>query len=312
MPNRKEPRLEIEELQAASKPTSEPLAAEFDAASRPGVKPEPEPVKAEAGRTFSGSGFTHENSFSDEAVRTSSGGHSFKSWLAIFLALVALGLLAWQYLQSQQQQASIQLLTNRIQELEIRLSETGEDLSTAGSSFNEKLTESKAEITKLWSENDKLWKVAYRTNRPAISALESKNKALAENLSRLEKQLAGALAATESVVEQNKNLAAKLNENTDAINIHIKELNQRLIEVSLNTSTLDQRLRDQDPRDKLLALEKQIADLSTEVSQALPADLQARLTEQEEILASLEASRSQLVSRVTRLMEEVGELQQAK
>lgn len=309
MPNRKEPRLEIEEAQPVAKQAAKPTSE--------AVTSEPKAEKAKANEAFVNKESATAKQFSNEASSPSQGGSSLKSWLAILLALVALGLLAWQHLQAQQQQASMHLLAERIQELEIRLSETGEDLSTAGSSFNEKLIEAKAEITELWSENDKLWKVAYRTNRPAISALETKNKALGNNLSKIEEQLAASLAASESAVDQNKNLATSLKNNTDELNVRIKELNQqlaaanqRLTEVSLNTSTLDQRLRDQDQRKQLAALQKQITDLSTQVGQILPNDLQTKLVEQEEILASLEASRGQLVSRVTRLMEEVRELQQ--
>lgn len=305
MPNRKEPRLEIEEAQPAAKAKPEMN------------QPETDTPKASKGHINNGPSTSKQ--ISSEAASPSQSGSSFKNWLAILLALVALGLLAWQYLQAQQQQASMQVLAERIQELEIRLSETGEDLSTAGSSFNEKLVEAKAEITELWSENDKLWKVAYRTNRPAISALENQNKTLDKNLSKIEQQLATSLAASNSAVEQNKNLAANLKKNSDELNVQIKELNQQLVvvnqrltEVSLNTSTLDQRLRDQDQGKQLATLQKQLTDLSTKVSQMLPDDLQAKLVEQEEILASLEASRGQLVSRVTRLMEEVRELQQAK
>ena len=305
MPNRKEPRLEIEEAQPAAKAKPEMN------------QPETDTPKASKGHINNGPSTSKQ--ISSEAASPSQSGSSFKSWLAILLALVALGLLAWQYLQAQQQQASMQVLAERIQELEIRLSETGEDLSTAGSSFNEKLVEAKAEITELWSENDKLWEVAYRTNRPAISALENQTKTLDKNLSKIEQQLATSLAASNSAVEQNKNLAANLKKNSDELNVQIKELNQQLVvvnqrltEVSLNTSTLDQRLRDQDQGKQLAALQKQVTDLSTKVSQILPDDLQAKLVEQEEILASLEASRGQLVSRVTRLMEEVRELQQAK
>jgi len=316
MPNRKEPRLEIEEPQSSANSTSEAVTSKpikFNSEIE-----QPEVKKAKANEAFVSNEPAAAKHISNEVPSPSQSGSSFKSWLAILLALVALGLLAWQYLQAQQQQASMQVLAGRIQELEIRLSATGEDLSTAGSSFNEKLEESKAEITELWSENDKLWKVAYRTNRPAISALENQTHELDKNLNKIEQRLAASYAASESAVEQSKTLTTSLKRNTDEINVQIKELNQqlaavnqRLIEVSLNTSTLDQRLRDQDQRNQLAALQKQVTDLSS-VSQVLPDDLQSKLAEQQETLASLEASRRQLVSRVTRLMEDVRELQQAQ
>lgn len=305
MPNRKEPRLEIDEEQPKTTLASEATTSEPQPTSKP-RNDKHEKDSLETDKPKASEAFT-----SNEPPNSNQSSGSFKSWLAILLALLALGLLAWQYMQAQQQQASALVLAERIQKLEIRLSETGEDLSTAGSSFNEKLTESRAKITELRSENKKHWAIHNET-RPAISALETKNKALDKNLSKIGQQLTATLAASESAVEKNTSLANKLKNNSDELNFHIKELNQRITEVSITVSALDQRLREQDQGEKLSVLEKEITQLSAKVSQALPEDLQAKLAEQEEILASLEASRKQLVSRVTRLMEEVRELQQAQ
>lgn len=277
MPNRKEPRLEIEtqeqEPQPKAKPVDETLPNETQATSKP---PLANPASS-----------------------------SLKSWLAIFLALVALGLLAWQFMQSQQQQATLQNFAGRIQELELRLLETGDDLSAAGESFNSKLEWADAEIRKLWV-------VAHQRNRPAIETLETTAKQLNTSLVKLEKQLAEVTKTTQLASTQSTNLAKDVKKQTDELSFHVKELNQRLTEASLNASTLDQRLKDQDKRTQVASLEKRVADLSTKLGQQAPDNVQAKLVEQEEILKSLEASRNQLVSRVTRLMEEVRELQQAR
>lgn len=328
MPNRKEPRLEIEE-----QPLVKSLASDTDdqaeaflqgSASSSKSNPKPsEPQQASSAST----------------PKSASG----KAWLGIFLALIALGLLAWQFLQLQQatqqgilQQQSMQLLGNRIQQLESILLTTGDDLSEAGKKFNEKLEWVDSEIRKLWV-------IAHQRNRPAIDVLETKIKQLEESLNKSEQQLAEALdvsktaaLASKAATEQNLVLANDLNKysatlnantekitvNAEEVNVQLKGLMQRLTEVSLTASTLDERLRNQDLRTDWVGLEKRVAELSSktpvtefksdELHAKLIDELTAQVAEQQEILASLEASRGQLVGRVTRLMEEVQVLQQAR
>lgn len=328
MPNRKEPRLEIEEqplvASLVSDADDQPDAFLQDAVS----SSKPDPVLSEP-----------QQGSSVNSPKSASG----KAWLGIFLALIALGLLAWQFLQLQQatqqgvlQQQSMQLLGNRIQELESILLTTGNDLSEAGKMLNEKLEWADSEIRKLWV-------IAHQRNRPAIDVLETKIKQLEEGLNKSEQQLAEALdvsktaaLASKAATEQNLVLANDLNKysatlnantekitvNAEEVNVQLKGLMQRLTEVSLTASTLDERLRNQDLRTDWVGLEKRVAELSSktpvtefksdELHAKLIDELTAQVAEQQEILASLEASRGQLVGRVTRLMEEVQVLQQAR
>lgn len=338
MPNRKEPRLEIDEppliasLGSDAANQSEALLQGEASSVQPNSIPNPKPSKSQ-------------ESLSTSSPKGSPKASSGKAWLGILLALTALGLLAWQFLlleqatqQGVQQQQSMQVLANRIQELETILLTTGNDLSAAGKQFNEKLDWADSEIRKLWV-------IAHQRNRPAIDSLENKVKQLEQGLTQSEKQLAEVLAisqtaalASKAATEQNLALAkdlnnyktdlnTSLNANTDKIRTSIEEisneykgLTQRLTEVSLMASTLDERLRSQDLRTNLAALEKRVTELSSKMltTQDLPNESQAKLineltaqvAEQQSILTSLEASRGQLVSRVTRLMEEVRLLQQ--
>ena len=93
MPNRKEPRLEIEEAQPAAKAKPEMNQPETDTpkASKGHINNGPSTSKINNGPSTS-------KQISSEAASPSQSGSSFKSWLAILLALVTLGLLAWQYL----------------------------------------------------------------------------------------------------------------------------------------------------------------------------------------------------------------------
>lgn len=332
MPNRKEPRLEIEEQQPLAKnedkTSKKPeVAAKLSASSKPSQEPKPsiQNQAAEAAlkaskqdkgqpkiQSSSTNKTTSDKTFKTETVVSSNkGGSSFTAWLGVFLAVVALGIMAWLFMQTKQQQQSMQHLANRVQELEIRLHETGDDLSAAGSNFNEKLEWADSEIRKLWA--------IHQVNRPAVEALQNKALQLEKGLSQAEKQLTGVLSAsntatkqTVSLTEDFNNHRSKLKVQAEELSFHIKKLEQRLTEVTLTTSTFDQRLRNQDQSRNLVALEKRVTELNTQVSGILPDKLQAKLLEQEEILASLEASRKQLVSRVTRLMEEVSELQQGR
>ncbi|HKM15752.1 MAG TPA: hypothetical protein VJY63_07515 [Marinospirillum sp.] len=328
MPNRKEPRLEIEEqpLVKSLASDTDDQAEAFLQGSASSSKSNPKPSEPQQGSSVN-------------SPKSASG----KAWLGIFLALIALGLLAWQFLQLQQatqqgvlQQQSMQLLGNRIQELESILLTTGNDLSEAGKMLNEKLEWADSEIRKLWV-------IAHQRNRPAIDVLETKIKQLEEGLNKSEQQLAEALdvsktaaLASKAATEQNLVLANDLNKysatlnantekitvNAEEVNVQLKGLMQRLTEVSLTASTLDERLRNQDLRTDWVGLEKRVAELSSktpvtefksdELHAKLIDELTAQVAEQQEILASLEASRGQLVGRVTRLMEEVQVLQQAR
>ncbi len=334
MPNRKEPRLEME-MPPKAKLASQTEAlegvleeealenVEFNGQGNENnqpksVKPSEKPTKARP----------QEEEAKQVAKNLTGKSSTGKAWLGIVLALVALGGLGWQFMQFQQaslvieqQQESMQLLGNRIQELELRLLETGDDLSAAGSSFNEKLTWADSEIRKLWV-------VAHQRNRPAIDTLESKASQLEQALGKLTQQQSGALEASKEALESSKkateqtaSLAKTSKANNEALkadveklNLQAKSLMQRLMEVSLIASTLDERLRNQDLRIKLTALEKRVTELGTKANnvQPEPNKLPALLAEQQEILTSLEASRAQLVSRVTRLMDEVRELQQRR
>lgn len=241
-----------------------------------------------------------------ESNGSGSGGSTLLVWFALLLALAGLIFGGWQYTRVDKQQESMQRLADRVQELEIRLSETGQDLSKAGSTFREQLEWADSEIRKLWV-------IAHQRNQPAIVALQGKMKEVEERANKAEAQLKEAVTASAASRQTSNETKTQLQALNDKIAGDLRELGQRLTEVTLVTSTLDQRLRNQDQSSKMNTLSKKVDELGQRVSAGgMPPELEQKLTEQEEILASLEASRSQLVSRVTRLMDEVRELQQAR
>lgn len=222
--------------------------------------------------------------------------------LAGLLAVVSLVFGGWQYQRAEQQQQTMQLLADRVHELEIRLSATGQDLSEAGSTFTEKLK---------WADEEihKLWRLANNEMRPNIARLQEQSRTLNERLTSNE----GSVAGVQKSVTDQAQAGRALQGHFDALKQDVEQAGQRLTEVTLTTSTLDQRLRELDQRNELTALQRKVEALEKQVATAgMPPELQQKLAEQDEVLTSLEASRSQLVSRVTRLMDEVRELQQAR
>jgi hypothetical protein len=244
---------------------------------------------------------------------TGSGGSGLLIWFALLLALAGLIFGGWQYMRVDKQQQSMQVLADRVQELEIRLSATGQDLSEAGTTFSEQLKAANEKLKWADEEINKLWRLANNQMRPNIAGLQEQVKALESGLSRTERQSTEAAsvarAANDKATEAGRNLQVQV----EAVKKDLGAMGLRLTEVTLATSTLDQRLRNQDQGSRVAALSKKVEELDQRVSAGgIPPELQQKMTEQEEILASLEASRSQLVSRVTRLMDEVRELQQAR
>ena len=258
--------------------------------------------------------------------RTQAATPSSRPWLAsLALILAALGLAfgGWQWQRAQVQQQSLSSLADRIQELEIRLSETGQDLSEAGSSFSQRLKDHTEKLEWADSEIRKLWVVAHQRNRPAIAEIQEQLKGMETRLSEAATAASRARTAAGEATTQTQRLATRLEAETQEAKQALAKLTQevssysnRLAEVSLTSSTLRQQLRDQDRRNQVSELQDQMGRLQEQLAEQagmdLPDNLAERLAEQEEILASLEASRSQLVSRVTRLMDDVRELQQGR
>ena len=251
-----------------------------------------------------------------------SGALSWWGPLALLLAVAGLSLGGWQYHLALGQQQAMESLAGRIQELEIRLSETGQDLSETGSSFSQKLAASseqlKAQDAKLeaqgarldWaaSEIRKLWVVAHQRNRPAIAQIQQELQSGEQRLQEAVRQSEQIASKVEHLSRQLSSEVAALTQEVATTQTAVRGYSSRMTEVSLATSTLSQQLRDQNQSERVGRLESEVQGLQ----RRLDSGTRERLDEFEEILASLEASRSQLVSRVTRLMDDVRELQQGR
>ena len=343
MPDRKEPRLTLSEAQQqaqaaraeAAKPssstekTSEPPHQASEAAraevrrrlAEQEAKQAQKPNFTSTSADESGQGQTkqrQEGSTQSRSVNKSGSraGTPWWSLLALVLALAALAFGGWQFSRAQNQQQAMESLAARIQELEIRLSETGQDLTETGSNFSQRLEAHSDKLDWADSEIRKLWVVAHQRNRPAIAELQ-------EQLSRMDRQLTQATQQAEQAASQGDRLASRLDTELTSVQSRVETVSEsvagyarRLTEISLVTSTLSQQVRELDPRSGIERLEGELKNVQQQLveleRQQVNAVTQERLEEFEEILASLEASRNQLTSRVTRLMDEVRELQQGR
>lgn len=158
----------------------------------------------------------------DNANAKASGGNGMWISLAMIVALAACGASYWLYQQNLQQQAAVKNAEQRIEELERRLSATGEEMGESAVAMQVKVTELSAKTQELWEQMDKLWASAWRKNQSDISELSnelSKNKTViseqakqlktltsdininSTNFGLLQEQLDGQIASTQNLAD---------------------------------------------------------------------------------------------------------------
>ncbi len=93
---------------------------------------------------------------------------------AFILVLFGFGGSYYLYQQSELQQAQLHEADLRIQELERRLSATGEELDQSAVALRVQVTELKEKTDVLWDEMDKLWASAWRRNQSELKDLDAK------------------------------------------------------------------------------------------------------------------------------------------
>ncbi|GAA0359631.1 hypothetical protein GCM10009092_24810 [Bowmanella denitrificans] len=112
--------------------------------------------------------------------------------LVFFVLLLALAALAgngWLYQQLQLEKQHLQSASARIEDLEGKLSATGEEMGESTVALQAKLKAVTEKTDELWQQMDKLWASAWRKNQSEI-------KDLSTSLSALEKQQQGTLEKT--------------------------------------------------------------------------------------------------------------------
>src|SRR5690554_7363657 len=248
--------------------------------------------------------------------------------LWLLLLVVAAGAGAGWYFQEQR----IQALEGQLEEadywarqsklalarFEGELSETGESLQERGASLEEQLAANKKQIDAADSEIRKLWAIANERNKKRLDEHQERLASIDGKLAEAEKAIAG-------VGEQVEQVRAGLASDVDAVETRVAELAQagealqgELAEVTEQVAGVDElvdgRIRrfQQEQKLTLDGIESRIASLEKAAdSSAGDAEVRAlrnELAQLKKTVAAIDASRSQLTSRLVRLSEEVNQL----
>ncbi len=247
-------------------------------------------------------------------------------WL--LLLVVAAGAGAGWYFQEQR----IQALEGQLEEadywarqsnlalarFEGELSETGESLQERGASLEEQLAANKKQIDAADSEIRKLWAIANERNKKRLDAHQERLASIDGKLVEAEKAIAG-------VGEQVEQVRAGLASDVDAVETRVAELAQagealqgELAEVTAQVAGVDElvdgRIRrfQQEQKLTLDGIESRIASLEkaadSSAGDAKVRALRNELAQLKKTVEAIDASRSQLTSRLVRLSEEVNQL----
>lgn len=211
----------------------------------------------------------------------------------MLLLLISIGALAWMYMQqrdlvqqirAEQEEAAgfigqSKLLLAR---LEGQVSETGAELQQAGSATDQKLAFLDSEVRKLWA-------IANDRNKKAIEANEQALTKLAERVGQLEQQGKAQLADVKDI----KQLQSSLTERLDKVAVQSKDVADSLNGFSNRVTEL---------ASNSVAALSEVETLSQELQELKGLkSLQAKVKEMDRDLASVDASRQQLVQRVVDL-----------
>ncbi|GAB3012294.1 hypothetical protein [Bowmanella dokdonensis] len=186
--------------------------------------------------------------------------------LVIFTLLLALGALAasgWLFQQTRLQQSSLVEAQDRIQELENKLSATGEEMGESTVALQAKLKAVTEKTDELWEQMDKLWASAWRKNQSEIQSLattvdklskgqqdtsqkarllESDISLAATRLTAIEEQFSKLQAGQDRMQSSLQALSAeqpKLSSQLDEIRAGLRESRQSLQELGLRLTDLE-------------------------------------------------------------------------
>lgn len=272
-------------------------------------------AKAEAPDSIAASGVSGGdggNYGGDGSAATSSGKQGL-GWLAagLLVVLILSGLGGWQlFALNQQLQSQIGALevalSDRLEELEVRLLETDEGLSQTGQTFRGRLD---------WADEEihKLWRLANNRMRPAISELQEQVSPLPEQLARLQTAVQPLPDRITQLGREQQEIEGRLTarqerhqQTQQALQQQVQQIEQQTMEASLMLTALSEQVRNRAGQEQIRELQAQVEGLVDQWRN----ELEPQLANQTEQLNSLDLSRQQLVSRLTQLMDEMSELYQ--
>ncbi len=257
-------------------------------------------------------------------------GSSALLWLLVVVVAAAAG--AGWYTQEQR----VQALESQLEEadywarqsklalarFEGELSETGENLQERGESLEDKIAAQEKRLDTADSEIRKLWAVANERNKKRLDEHQERLAALESGLAENDKAIGAVQASVEQARQSLSSDIAALKNQTETSVAALQDANrqatEQLTRLSQQLADVDQvienRIRrfEQEQKLGISGLEGRVAALERETDQ-LAGDsrvqaLSNELANLKRTVDSIDASRSQLTSRLVRLSEEVNQL----
>ena len=148
--------------------------------------------------------------------------------LCVFVVLLS-GACAYLYIQTQMLESERNALTERVADIESKLSVTDESLSQSGAAMQAVLKEHSAELETHMSEIRKLWGVAYDRNRAAIETLQKDQKNTGARIN----SLSGSVAKLDPIIK-----------GYDGIQSRLETISSELLVKSATLDDLSSRVRE--------------------------------------------------------------------
>ncbi|GGF55117.1 hypothetical protein [Alteromonas lipolytica] len=216
------------------------------------------------------------------AETTKSGGGAGWGVTALLVAIIGCGAAGYLYTLTQQQSATLQSAEQRIQQLENKLSATGEEIGESTVALQVKVTELSNRTTELWEQMDKLWASAWRRNQKEIADLSDKvagdKKDLLESVSQVARNLDG-----------QKTQLATLNSSLETVSDEMLAINVQMEQISAGNGERQQQVKNLD--DKIALLEQRNNALSSRIA-SLEAEIRDLATKMVSSSSSSQASAS--------------------
>lgn len=207
-------------------------------------------------------------------------GNGLWIFLTFLVALGGYGASYWLFMQNQQQLQMMGQAEQRIEELERKISATGEELDQSAVALRVQVNELKDKTEVLWQEMDKLWASAWRRNQTEIQGLsETVTKSFREQrqkLTGLEGDISAAgtnMAVIQEQFEQQKSeltqltntVSNALKNNTNSKQ-EIKQLTDQIATSALRIEALADRINE------LEKLRQKVNELSSQSTTQPPTN----------------------------------------
>lgn len=165
----------------------------------------------------------------------------------MLLALAGLGANAWLYQQLETEKQNLQAAKDRIEDLEGKLSATGEEMGESTVALQAKLKAVTEKTDELWEQMDKLWASAWRKNQSEIKELsnslgnmQKQHQAVAEKARLLETDMSMSTTRVSAIEEQ----FAKLENSQDTLHTSLMKISSAQPKLSSQLDELKGKLRD--------------------------------------------------------------------